>query len=129
MRILVDCRTGSQMLADRDLLLRVLTNLINNAVKYASGGRTIALSCQSVPRFVQVSVEDEGPGIVDDALPKLFQPFTRVGAQEREQSGGTGIGLSLCRAIIEQHEGQIWAENRRDRPGSRFLFTVPVPLA
>ncbi len=128
MRIVLDCGSGGRpMLGDHDMLLRVLANLINNAVKYAPAHSTITVSCRATGLFNQVAVEDEGPGIDDDALPKLFQPFTRVGAQEREQSGGTGIGLSLCRAIIEQHEGQIWAENRSHCSGSRFVFTVPVP--
>ncbi len=114
------------MLGDPDLLQRVLANLVNNAIKYSPANTRITLAARRTPDDeIEVAVEDEGPGISDENLARLFQPFSRVGDQEHDQSGGTGLGLALSRAIVDHHGGHIWAERRRDRQGTRFAFTIP----
>ena len=74
---------------------------------------------------MQFSVDDEGPGIDPAQAQLLFQPFSRVGAQEFDRTSGTGLGLAIARAIVEQHGGRIWAEPRAGG-GTRFAFTLPV---
>jgi len=126
-RIDIRCADGMRrMFGDPDLLQRVLANLVNNAIKYSPAGTRITLGARGTPDDeIEVAVEDEGPGISDENIARLFQPFSRVGDQEHEHAGGTGLGLALSRAIVEQHGGRIWAERRSDRQGTRFVFTIP----
>jgi signal transduction histidine kinase len=113
------------ILGDRDQVLRVLANLISNAIKYSPEGTTVTLAAREVTDGIEMSVSDEGPGIPPDQIDRLFKPFTRVGCHERQVEGGTGLGLALSRAIVLQHGGRIWAERRVQR-GSRFALVLPV---
>ena len=110
---------------DRDQLLRVVTNLLSNALKYSPAGTGVLLKAQRVAEGVEVSVQDQGQGIPSDQVDRLFRPFSRVGVQERQTTGGTGLGLAISRAIVEQHGGRIWVE-RAWPHGSRFVFVLPV---
>jgi len=109
---------------DHDQLLRVVTNLLGNALKYSPPGTTVCLASRSTADGVEISVQDEGPGIPPDQVDRLFRPFSRVGVHARQTSGGTGLGLAISRAIVEQHRGRIWAEPGRPS-GSRFAFVIP----
>jgi PAS domain S-box-containing protein len=133
---------------DSDRLAQVLTNLLSNAVKFTERGR-IAVRAWLVPPgadvaprgarqpavetglpserpWVAISVEDTGVGISAAYLGKIFTRFQQVQSASRSQSPGTGLGLTICREIIEHHGGHIWAESEAD-VGSRFVFTLPVP--
>lgn len=110
--------------ADRDHLMRVLTNLVSNALKYSPMDTAVTVSAAVRHGGVEVGVVDQGPGIAPDQVDRLFKPFCRAGAQERQISGGTGLGLAVSRAIIEQHGGRIWVEPGRTG-GSRFAFLLP----
>jgi signal transduction histidine kinase len=105
---------------------QVLTNLIANAIKYGKPGSAIEVATRSVTaagdRWVEVSVADEGPGIGRDLRDKIFEPYVR-GAQ-CEQSG-MGLGLAICRRIVDAHGGSIAVTNR-EGGGSRFSFTLPA---
>lgn len=126
-RIVADLPDGQlAMAADHDQILRVLTNLLSNALKYSPAGSTVRLAARALPDGVEVAVEDEGPGIPSEQVDRLFRPFSRLGLHERQTSGGTGLGLAISRAIIEQHGGRIWWERGASR-GSRFVFVVPRP--
>jgi len=114
----------TRVAGDRDQLLRVLVNLVNNAVKYSPTGTEVTLAARLSPSGVEISVRDQGPGIPADQIDRLFRPFSRVGVHERQMTGGTGLGLAISRAVVLQHGGRIWVEPAAPN-GSRFIFTLP----
>lgn len=103
---------------------QVLSNLIENAIKYTTPGAEIRISARAADAQVRVEVADRGPGIPAPALPHLFDPFYRANGWDR-QPKGTGLGLAVARGLVEAHRGRIWAENRPDG-GARFVFTLPL---
>jgi two-component system sensor histidine kinase KdpD len=107
---------------DAVLIEQVLVNLVENALKYTPAGTAIDISAKFVPDAVTVTVADEGPGIPPGLEEKLFDKFYRA-SPERAQSG-VGLGLTICRAIVEAHGGTIRAENRSPH-GAVFRFTLP----
>ena len=108
---------------DAVLLERVLVNLLENAAKYTPAGSPIVIGAAPQGGAVHVWIDDLGPGLPPGMEDRIFERFSRG---EREASRpGTGLGLALCRAIIEAHGGRIWAENRRDG-GARFAFALPL---
>jgi signal transduction histidine kinase len=128
-RVTVDAREAAvKVPADRDHLLRVLTNLLSNALKYSPPGSTVVLRARIASEGIEFSVQDEGPGIPPDHVDRLFRPFSRLGAHERQTTGGTGLGLAISRAIVEQHGGRIWVECVHPS-GCRFAFVVPLAVA
>lgn len=106
---------------------QVLTNLIENAVFYTPAGSPIEISVQEAGDCVKVSVADHGPGIPPNQLERIFDKFYRVvGTEPRgTQRPGSGLGLAVCRGLVEAHGGQIWAENRSGG-GAVFHLTLPV---
>lgn len=109
--------------ADPDRLREVITNLFDNAVKYTPEGR-ISLGLTGNEQVVQCYVRDTGPGIPADDLPHLFQKFYRVDNSATRTIGGTGLGLFICRKIIELYGGRIWAESELGK-GSSFYINLP----
>lgn len=108
---------------DPDRLREVITNLFDNAVKYTPEGKvTIGLTGDS--QVVQCSVRDTGPGIPPDDVPHLFQKFYRVDSSATRTIGGTGLGLFICRKIIELYNGRIWVESEVGK-GSSFYINLP----
>lgn len=107
--------------ADRHRLLQVLSNLIDNAIKFTPEGGRIMVSVDEVDGQVRFSVEDTGPGIPADAIPHLFRSFWQAPMASLD---GAGLGLAIARGIVEAHGGVIWAESAPGR-GSAFRFTVP----
>jgi two-component system sensor histidine kinase KdpD len=109
---------------------QVISNLVENAVKYTPAHTEISVAAYRTSSFVHVEVSDHGPGIPDAALPLLFTPFYRVEttSPERPHPGGTGLGLTVAKGLVEAHGGHIWAENRRGG-GARFVFTLPLAMA
>ncbi|HEX5808860.1 MAG TPA: HAMP domain-containing sensor histidine kinase [Anaerolineales bacterium] len=116
-----------RLLADEDRLVQVLTNLTGNALQYTpENGRVIISVRQSQPD-IQVSVRDTGTGIPPEHLPHIFDRFYRVDAsRSRRAGGGSGIGLTIARALVEAHGGRIWAESAGEGQGSVFHFTIPA---
>jgi signal transduction histidine kinase len=112
--------------SDHDQLMRVLTNLISNAIKYSPGGSTVTVTLEGLSSAVRLAVADEGPGIPAAQLPRLFRPFSRLGAEGRSQDG-TGLGLAISRALVEQLDGRIWAEPAWPT-GARFVVELPTSL-
>ena len=102
----------------------VLTNLIENAVKYTPPASEIAIRATRENDVVRVEVADRGPGIPPEALPRLFEPFYRV-KREGQMARGTGLGLAVAKGLVEAHGGRIWAENRKES-GASFVFTLPL---
>ena len=110
------------VLVDGVLLEQVVINLVENAVKYAPPGSAIDMSASASDREVVVEVADRGPGIPVGEETRIFDKFYR-GKFARE--GGVGLGLTICRGIVEAHGGRIWAENRRGG-GAVFRFALPL---
>jgi PAS domain S-box-containing protein len=104
---------------------QVLLNLIGNALNYTQEGGSIVVTAAHKDGFVQVSVKDNGNGIPKEAIPKLFTKFFRVSGQLEQGSKGTGLGLFICKSIIEMHKGKIWVESELGK-GSTFTFAVPI---
>ncbi len=108
---------------DNTLMQEVFFNLIDNALKFTPAGSAIEISAAMQLDKVVVSVEDKGPGIVPDEFNKLFDKFYRGRMLSSER--GMGLGLAICRSIIQAHGGEIWAENRKEG-GAAFCFTLPL---
>jgi PAS domain S-box-containing protein len=115
-----------RVLASPDELLRLLQNLLGNALKFRVAGRApqISVASSSAAGQWQVSITDNGVGIAPDQIGRLFQVFARL--QSRAAYEGTGIGLALCRKIAEHHGGRIWAESEGEGQGSRFCISLPL---
>lgn len=111
------------VLCDRDLARRVLINLLHNAVKWSPDGEAVTVSAVSGPDEVTISVFDNGPGVPDDKVDRIFERFYQVD-HSRSRGEGTGLGLAICRHIVEAHGGRIWAEGNSKGSGGRFLFTL-----
>jgi two-component system sensor histidine kinase KdpD len=105
---------------------QVLTNLIENAVRYTPPGSPIYVSGHVEGDQMVISVEDRGPGIPPAELERVFDKFYRVSGKTSAQQVGSGLGLAVSKGLIEAHEGHIWAENR-EGGGAVFRFTLPLP--
>ena len=115
-----------RILASQDELLRLLQNLIGNALKFRVAGRTpeVTLGSEVIDGQWRFYVADNGIGILPDQIGRLFQVFQRL--QSRTAYEGTGIGLALCRKIAEHHRGKVWAESAGEGLGSRFCVELPL---
>jgi two-component system sensor histidine kinase VicK len=114
------------VLADEERVLQVLNELVTNAIKFSPPETLIRLIAQpSSATEVCFVVEDYGRGIPAEKLDRIFDRFQQGDGSDSRALGGTGMGLALCRTIVEQHGGRIWAESQPER-GSRFLFTLPM---
>jgi two-component system, OmpR family, sensor histidine kinase KdpD len=122
----VDLQAGLPMLnIDMVLFEQVLFNLLDNAAKYSSAGSTIWLRAFRDGEQVRLQVLDEGDGIPEDDLERIFDKFYRVRGGDRQRAG-TGLGLAICRGFVEAMHGSIRATNRTDRRGAVFTITLPV---
>ena len=111
--------------ADRERLHQVLFNLLDNAFRFTPAGGSVSVTGACVDGTCEVTVEDTGPGIPDEHLPFVFDRFYRVDRSRSRDDGGTGIGLTIARSVVEAHGGRIWVE-RRQGGGSSFHFVLPV---
>jgi len=114
------------LLADEDRILQVLTNLLNNALQYTPAAGTVTVLAQKNAEFVQFSVQDTGAGITPENLDLIFSRFYRVDpSRSRHAGGGSGIGLTIAKHLVEAHGGRIWVESPGLGQGSTFHFTIP----
>jgi signal transduction histidine kinase len=109
--------------ADPERLREVVANLFDNAVKYTDAGK-ISIGLTGDDNVVQIYVKDSGKGIPTEDVSHLFQKFYRVDSSATRTIGGTGLGLFICRKIIEMYNGRIWAESEQGK-GSTFFINLP----
>lgn len=112
-------------LADPDRAIQILTNLTGNAVQYTPEGGRIRISAKNAPDEIVISVQDTGIGIPSEHVSHVFDRFYRVDkSRSRRSGGGSGIGLTIARALVEGHGGRIWVESAGEGQGSTFKFTL-----
>ena len=108
---------------DKDMILRVLLNLLENATKFTPAGSKIAVNASQQDGWITISIEDNGPGIPVLERERIFDKFTRL--RGAHKPGGLGIGLAFCKMAVEGHGGKIWVESQNN-VGTTFFFTLPV---
>jgi signal transduction histidine kinase len=113
--------------ADKDRIKEVLTNLISNAIKFTDRGGRITVDVEEGEECVDVSVTDTGIGIRREDLERIFDKFGRIEKGYAYQEEGTGLGLPICKEIIEAHKGKIWVESEYLK-GSKFVFRLPKKI-
>jgi two-component system sensor histidine kinase/response regulator len=113
---------------DRDRLIQVVSNLVNNAIKYSPDGGLVTLSSRVEGKYALISVTDTGLGIPPDEIGHVFERFRRVRSGAAQSIPGTGLGLTIVKQIVEMHGGKIWVESAVGH-GSAFHFTIPLAAA
>ncbi|MDP8229659.1 MAG: GAF domain-containing sensor histidine kinase [Candidatus Gorgyraea atricola] len=116
-----------EMWFDRDQIERVFTNLIGNAIKFTQNNGIVNIELEDLGKFVEVSVTDNGPGIAENDLNKVFNKFYTVSKAKSSGMKSTGLGLPITKEIVEAHRGRIWVNSRVGR-GSKFSFTLPKDI-
>ena len=115
------------VMADRRRVVQVLNNLLSNAARHSPESSVISVTAVTEDVHVVISVTDEGRGIPADRLPLLFQKFSRI--RQEDWVGDTGLGLAICKGIVEAHGGRVWVESEGSGLGARFTFTLPAAEA
>lgn len=111
---------------DPDRIGQVLTNLLGNALQNTPSGGHVEISAVEKNCTVEITVRDSGIGLAPENLERIFQRFYRVDKSRSRSSGGSGIGLTICRYLVEAHQGRIWAESPGLGQGSVFRFNLPI---
>lgn len=115
---------AEMIVADRDKISQVLVNLISNALKYTSPGGCVEVRVAGTEHTVEIAIQDSGEGISPEDLPYIFERFYRSDKSRSRLTGGSGLGLTISKAIVESHKGEI---NVRSEPGKGTIFTVCLP--
>jgi two-component system, sensor histidine kinase ChiS len=111
------------VMVDEDRIKQILFNLIDNAIKF-SGEKKVEIKAKADKGFVEVWIEDTGPGMPDEILKEIFIPYRQVSYDPRGNPSGIGLGLAIVKELVELHKGRVWAENMH--PGVRICFTLPA---
>ena len=114
-----------EIMGDRDRLIQVLINLISNAIKFTPEGSVIC-RVRRTENAIALSIIDSGIGIAESDQPQVFEQFRQIGNTLTDRPKGTGLGLPICKQIVEHHGGTIWVESELGK-GSNFSFTLPIP--
>lgn len=115
------------ILVDKDRIIQVLTNLVGNALQYTPSGGNVSVKVSRDKSEVLFMVKDSGIGISAEQLPFIFNRFYRTDKSRNRASGGSGIGLTIAKALVQAHQGKIWAESKGEGKGSTFSFMLPLP--
>ena len=115
-----------KVLADEDRLGQILLNLLGNALQYTPAGGRVLVSVARANGEVRIDVSDTGTGIAAEHLPLIFNRFYRVDKSRSRSGGGSGIGLTIAKRLVEAHDGRIWVASEGPGKGSKFSFTLPV---
>ncbi len=126
-RIAVNGHFSGQVMGNRELLRRAVENVLRNAIRYAPEHSNIEASQAEDSRAAAIAVRDFGPGVPEDALARIFDPFVRVDEARDATSGGSGLGLSIAKQAVQVHHGTITAENAS--PGLRVKIMIPLCTA
>ena len=113
--------------ADKERLRQVVLNLLINASKFTPEGGKITLKAKEKDTSLVMEIQDTGPGIPEEEQQRLFQPYHRQ-ITDREHLSGLGLGLALCKYLVELHNGKIWVESQVGK-GSTFGFSIPLATA
>ncbi len=114
------------LMGDLNMLNQVLSNLLDNALKFSPEGSAITLRAQAQSNYIIFTVRDEGKGIPPDKIERIFERFYQVDKGSASARKGAGIGLALCKRIVEAHDGRIWAESAGEGQGSTFFVSLPT---
>ena len=115
-----------RVMVDRRRIVQVLNNLISNAARHSPDGSPIRVAAQREGVYVAVSVSDEGTGVAPEQLPHLFRKYSGTARDQGSEGIGRGLGLAICKGLVEAHGGRIWAESAGVGQGTRVAFTIPV---
>jgi signal transduction histidine kinase len=118
--------TSAQIYGDENLLVRVIGNLLANAVKFSNAGGAVAINVDEAPDWLAVAVTDHGCGIPATHIEKVFDRFQQVNKSDAHEKGGSGLGLAICKAIVQAHRGKIEVKSHIGQ-GSTFTFRIPYP--
>jgi two-component system sensor histidine kinase CpxA len=124
--IKLHCSRSINVKGDAQLLHRAIENIVRNACYYSPENTVIHIRCTLTTENVRIAIEDFGPGVPNDMLEKIFQPFVRVSPARETGTGGNGIGLAIAKQVIEIHNGAITAINKTDSSGLIVTITLPV---
>jgi histidine kinase len=116
----------SPISADEDRLRQILLNLLSNALQYTPAGGRVQFSATQSEGEISIDVSDTGAGIAADHLPLIFNRFYRVDKSRARSGGGSGIGLTIAKRLVEAHGGRIWAASKGPGKGSTFSFTLSI---
>jgi two-component system phosphate regulon sensor histidine kinase PhoR len=117
---------GCPITGDERRLSSAISNLVSNAIKYSPDGGPVKITIRQKKRWVTLTVQDKGLGIPEDDLPSIFEPYFRVHTPATRRIEGSGLGLSIFKAIVEKHGGEVSVKSVEGK-GSTFGFTLPVP--
>jgi two-component system, OmpR family, sensor histidine kinase BaeS len=118
------CGKQEMIAADRDKVSQVLVNLFSNALKYTSEGGKVEVSIKGAEDSTEISVKDNGQGIPEEDLPFIFERFYRADKSRNRLTGGAGIGLTITKAIVEAHKGNISVKSKL-KEGTEFIVSIP----
>jgi two-component system sensor histidine kinase CpxA len=123
-RIAFSATSEVPMHGDREVLRRAVENVVRNAIRYTPDGTSVEIHLDATAAAARIGVRDYGPGVPDEALPKIFQPFFRVDDSRHTATGGVGLGLAIASRAIGLHHGKLWAENAH--PGLNVWIELPL---
>ena len=126
--IRLDCQPPQQIVeawCDSEAVCQILSNLLDNAIKYTPAGGSIVVGAHAEGRFIEFFVRDTGAGIPPEDLPRLFERFYRVDKARSRELGGTGLGLAIVKHMVASHNGSVRVDSRLNE-GSTFFFTLPA---
>lgn len=125
--IISSIKLKSYVMADKNMLNTIVRNLVSNSIKFTKPNGTISISSSELNDYVVISIKDNGVGMESEKLKNLFKPVKNISTLGTEKEKGTGLGLLLCKEMVDKHNGEIWVESQPDI-GSTFYFTLPIRI-
>ena len=121
----INVKPEQYVFGDKAMIETVLRNLVSNAIKFSFTNNSITISSETARDYVLITVEDTGAGIEEEDIPKLFRSDINFSSRGTAKESGTGLGLIICKELVEKQNGKIWVKSKKDE-GSSFYFTIPV---
>jgi two-component system phosphate regulon sensor histidine kinase PhoR len=125
-RLSVEIQTGASVSGTPDGLHRIMTNLLDNAVRFSAKGGEVRCRVTDERGHVVIEVADDGVGIPRQELPRVFDRFYQIGRELSDRRGGTGLGLAIVRGLVKEMKGTVEAHSQEGRPGTRFVVRLPM---